>query len=329
MVITRGTVHAVCSYFWRDLLLTEIQALLASTMARMHRQVAAIDGTVKFMFPAGDGLAFEAAYFCIPGRDRPHIACVSTQLGCAIRCGFCATQKDGLFRQLTSREISEQIDAVVELAMRNGACESELEVSFMGMGDPLANRREVIRTIQYVHARYPKMSRVSVSTVGPSRLIAVFGREIDYASLPVHLQISLHATNDHIRAKLVPGVRDTLEHLLEAGRDYSLHTGDTVCLNYILLHGLNDSDEDATWLSRIDPRFFYVKLTHLNPIPGLANFISPACEGRFQHFVRVLESNGVPVKVFRGDGLDVRASCGQLASRPVQVELPSWYAVNG
>ena len=283
----------------------------------MSWQRVAADGTVKLFFPAGGGRTFEAAFFHIPGRDLPYIACVSTQLGCAVGCGFCATTPDGFVRQLTAAEIASQIASIARLAIARGASESEIEVSFMGMGEPLANRRGLVDAIHMTHQAVAGIRRVAVSTVGPARRIIEFVTDAEQSPIPVHLQISLHATRDDVRLGLIPRAGGTIDGLIDAGREYSIRTGDRVCLNYVLLDGVNDADGDADWLSRVDRARFYVKLTHLNSVESLPRHLRSSPPERFRLFRQTLADAGVAHKEFTGDGLDVHASCGQLAARPI------------
>ncbi len=255
----------------------------------------------------------------MPGRTRPFIACVSTQLCCAVRCEFCATRESGLIRQLSSQEISAQIDAVVELAIADGARPSQIEISFMGMGEPLANAKALTDAIRATHSTFPDISRVSVSTVGPADRVRAFASSVQDLPVPVHLQLSLHATRDEHRRLLVPGTNDTIASLVDAGQFFAKTTSDHVCLNYVLLDGFNDSDDDAARLSAFDPRSFYIKLTHLNFQANLPAWVRPATQERFAAFVERLSAAGVPFKIFKGDGLDINASCGQLAARPVEL----------
>lgn len=282
----------------------------------MYTRVPSADGSVKLIFPT-DGGVFEAAFFNVASRERPYIACVSTQVGCAVRCVFCATRQRGLVRHLTAAEIFQQIEAVAAIAFMNGALQSEFEVSFMGMGEPLANPQDVIDAIGLTAQAYPGVTRVSLSTVGPSPQILTFTPGASHAPIAVHLQISLHATEESVRRKLIPGMTESIPDLVRAGVLYSKATRDRVCLNYVLLDGINDADSDAEWLAHLDPAALYVKLSHLNAVPGLPPGVRSATPQRFEAFAERLRSAQMPFKIFRGDGLDVRASCGQLAATPV------------
>ena len=138
---------------------------------------------------------------------------------------------------------------------------------------------------------------------------------------PVHLQISLHATTDETRRRLVPNAPDSIANLLDSGHRFHEKTGDQVCLNYVLLRHINDSIDDARWLARLDPTVFYIKITELNDVMGTPPDIVGASIEEIRFFSRQLYEFQMPHKVFVGDGLDVHASCGQLAAVPQEVDV--------
>ena len=209
------------------------------------------DGSRKYSFELGNGLHMEAAFFTVPQRERPKIACVSTQLGCAVGCPFCAAAHAPFFRNLTTEEIVFQIASILGDEPVEKTFDEGLEVSFMGTGEPLANLGNLLGAIHQIHYRYPKITRVSISTAGPAKRI-----EALTAAMPilptVHLQISLHATSDAIRRRLIPNAPDSIANLLAAGHRFHEKTGDQVFLNYVLLKGINDSVEDARWLADLE-----------------------------------------------------------------------------
>lgn len=207
----------------------------------------AADGSKKYRFQLDGHLGMEAAFFHVANRTRPNIACVSSQLGCAVGCPFCAASSEGLIRNLTADEILLQVSTVIDEGLAEGASEESFEVSLMGMGEPLANLKNLLEAINGIHRRYPLISRVSVSTAGPAKSIDGLNSSMPIRPT-VHLQISLHATNDATRRMLVPHAQESISRLLDAGRRFHQKTDDHVCLNYVLLHGMNDSMEDARWL---------------------------------------------------------------------------------
>jgi 23S rRNA (adenine2503-C2)-methyltransferase len=277
-------------------------------------RVVSRDGSRKYSFDAGCGLRMEAAFFCVPGRERPNIACVSTQLGCP----FCAATRTGLFRNLTTDEILLQIASIVEDQDTGRIFEEGFEVSFMGTGEPLANLENLLGAVDAVHARYPRVTRVSVSTAGPARRIDALTDAMP-AAVPVHLQISLHATTAEVRRRLIPNAPESMANLLAAGRRYHEKTGDQVFLNYVLLRGINDGAEDARWLADLDREAFYLKISALNEVAGMPADLVGATTEEIRAFSGQLRQYQTPHKLFVGDGLDVQASCGQLSAIPTEI----------
>jgi 23S rRNA (adenine2503-C2)-methyltransferase len=279
----------------------------------------ALDGSKKFRFTDASNLAWEAAHFHVPGRERPHIACISTQIGCATGCLFCATATEKFRRNLTSGEMLLEVVTAIEEATPSTSKEESWEVSFMGMGEPLANLKNLLEAIESIHDRYPGISRVSVSSSGPAPRIDALTEAVP-AAIPVHLQISLHATTTEMRQQLVPGGGKSLSDLIEAGRRFHDKTGDQVCLNYVLLADRNDQPEDVRWLGSLDAKAFYVKLSELNPVPGIPGELQAASRARLAEVAEALRSMGMTTKVFFGNGLDVQASCGQMAATPWELK---------
>ncbi|MGD0567554.1 MAG: radical SAM protein [Candidatus Sulfotelmatobacter sp.] len=276
------------------------------------------DGSRKYTLRLGVGLQMEASFFKIMNRERPNIACVSTQLGCAVACPFCAAAHAPFFRNLTKEEMLLEISSILHDQPADQILREGFEVSFMGTGEPLANLSNVLGVVEQIHIRYPRVTRVSVSTAGPAARIYALAHAMPV--LPaVHLQISLHATKDEIRQKLVPKAPDSIANLLQAGHRYHEKTGDQVYLNYVLLKGLNDSEQDARWLAQLDREAFYVKIAALNQTAAMPSDIVGASMDEIRAFSRRLDDYQVPHKIFVGDGLDVEASCGQLAATPREV----------
>ena len=309
---TRGTV-----LWYKEGQATRLDVGIA--MDRIERVIAE-DGSRKYLFHLGERLRMEAAYFFVPSRKRPHIACVSTQVGCAVGCPFCAASKHRFFRNLTAEEIFLEVSTIVGEAVADRVSKELFEVSFMGMGEPLANLRNLLLAIQRICEVYPEISRVSVSTAGSSKRIQALTQAMPVQP-PVHLQISLHATDERLRRKLIPFAQDSIDRLLASGNRFHQTTGDQVCLNYILLRGLNDRPRDAEWLARLDPSAYYVKITKLNATMGMPVWLVGASLGEIMSFAKRVRVHGMLCKIFVGDGLDVDASCGQMAATPVQLSM--------
>jgi 23S rRNA (adenine2503-C2)-methyltransferase len=207
----------------------------------------------------------------------------------------------------------------MEHELARGAAEKDFELSFMGMGEPLANWSCVRSAIAEIRILYPDVSRIAISTSGPAPRVERLVRELPTRPF-IHLQISLHATNDGLRHWLIPHASGSIAELLAAGRLFHERTGDHVCLNYALLQGLNDNEADAEWLARLDREVFYIKVTQLNQVPNLPPDIVGSSLAELYQFCGWLEKRRMPHKLFIGDGLDVQASCGQMASIPIEVK---------
>jgi 23S rRNA (adenine2503-C2)-methyltransferase len=301
----------------------ESQSVAADSSAIDSRKITketSLDGSRKYAFHLPGGLHAEAAFFRVAGRIRPNIACVSTQLGCSVGCIFCATATQPFYRNLTAEEILWQVDAVALDQDLPRILTEGFEISFMGMGEPLANLPHVLQAIHWISRGYPAISRVSISTSGPAARIDRLTEAMP-ASTPIHLQVSLHATKDSDRSEIVPRAPSTIADLLRAATRYHEKTGDQVCLNYVLMDGRNDSTSDASWLSGLDPAAFEVKLSALNLIPGLPATIQKTSREATVRFADQVAARGMTVRIFEGDGLDVGASCGQLAATPRLVAI--------
>jgi 23S rRNA (adenine2503-C2)-methyltransferase len=305
--------------------MTDLPAELRSRLATLttvsepaleSRQVST-DGTTKFLLRLADGRHIEAVY--IP--DTPNQTfCVSTQVGCAMACGFCLTGKMGLIRHLTAAEIAGQVRV---LARETGLRTSPFNIVLMGMGEPLHNYDATMKALRILAdeqglAVAPR--RVTLSTVG---LIPALERLAAEPIMP-NLAISLHATTDEQRDALVPLNRKyPLEQLMDACRRFPLRRRGRITFEYVLLDGVNDTPEDARRLARLlDGIPGKVNLLPLNEADGIP-FRRPSDE-RVNTFAKILADRGVTVSVRKSRGRDIRAACGQLlvetgratASRP-------------
>jgi len=279
----------------------------------------ATDGTRKLLFhlPADDVTGTRAAAIesvLIPqferadgARDRLTL-CISSQAGCAMGCGFCATAQMGLVRNLTPAEIVGQVRAGRALAGPRPLT----NIVFMGMGEPLANYDAVhtaldILTAEWGHAISPR--RITVSTVGLAPLIPRL-----VAETRVNLAISLTATTDAQRARLMPvDRRYPLATLLQTCRDLPLPRRKRITFEYVMLAGENDTDADARRLVRLLHGLrSKVNLIPFNPFPGTGFVPSP--RDRIASFQALLRAHGVNATVRESRGQDIQAACGQLAA---------------
>lgn len=284
---------------------------------RILEQKAA-DGTRKWLLAVDGGAgtnAIEAVY--IPEAERATL-CISSQIGCAMDCSFCATGKQGLSRNLTTAEIVGQVwMAEHDLRARDDlrGKRGVTNVVFMGMGEPLANYREVIPAIRILLDDYGfglSKRRVTVSTSG---LVPFMDRL--YAEVDVALAVSLHAPTDELRNELVPINRKyPLAELMAACDRYTADKSRRahVIYEYVLLAGVNDNPEQARGLVRLlGQRPAKINLIPFNGYDGAA-YTRPDAE-RIQRFQDILHKGGLRTLVRRTRGDDIDAACGQLVGR--------------
>lgn len=282
--------------------LRESFAIATPTLAA--RQTSS-DGTTKFLLRLSDGRHIEAVY--IP--DTPaQTFCISTQVGCAMACAFCLTGKMGLVRQLTAGEIAGQVRV---LAQATNLVDRPFNVVLMGMGEPLHNydaTMKALRILGDARGLALPMKRVTLSTVG---LIPALDRLAGEPEIP-NLAISLHATTDASRSELVPiNKRYDLAALLKACERFPLKNRRRITFEYVLLAGVNDSQEDARRLARLVGNIkAKVNLLPLNEAPGIP-FKRPS-DKDVDAFARTLADRGVRALVRKSRGRDIRAACGQL-----------------
>ena len=267
------------------------------------------DGTCKAALRAGDGSRIEAVL--IPEEARTTL-CVSTQVGCPLACSFCATGALGFARNLGVAEI---VDQVCQMQRILGFERRITNVVFMGMGEPLLNLPAVIESIRLL--LHPKAfglapRRVTVSTVGVVPQIETLLRAV-----PVNLAVSLHATTDAVRERLVPlNRRFPLDTLLGELRRLDCVTARRpVFFEYTLIEGVNDAPADAERLVRLLRGIpSKVNLIPMNPHPDSP--FRPPDEAVIDRFLRELARRGTTVTLRRSRGPDIDAACGQLALRP-------------
>ena len=299
--------------------------LLESYSARRGRicaQHVSGDGTVKLLLALETGGSVEAVL--MPGwRDGIAAGCVSSQIGCAMGCDFCASTKNGLERNLDAGEIVEQYLHLRRLARHSGRRLKTLV--FMGMGEPMHNLDNVIAAIERI--AHPELGglgwrQIAVSTVG---VVPGIDRLAE-ADLGVNLALSLHAPDDATRARLIPANRRyPVADIMAAARRYSARSGRLVNIEYCLLDGANDSDEHARLLAQLMTGFrAHVNVIPYNPIgsSGVSGMIyrrpGPA---RVQQFVSLLRQLGVVCHIRATRGDDVAAACGQLRRREAVPQL--------
>jgi len=261
------------------------------------------DGTRKLLLRLPDRQAIEAVIIPATGRTT---LCVSSQVGCAMKCAFCATARMGLRRNLSAGEIVGQV-----IAARRYLDDGERLTNyvFMGMGEPLANYDRLVRALRIMTAPWGMAispRRITVSTVGLLPLIERLLRETQ-----VQIAVSLHATSDELRNRLAPiNQRYPLRQLLETCARLDLGRR-RVTFEYVMLAGVNDSDADARRLVKLlAPMRAKLNLICFNPFPG-AGF-SGSERARVEAFKALVLEGNVTATVRESRGRDIAAACGQL-----------------
>lgn len=282
------------------------------------------DGTVKGLFRLLDGKTVEAALMPYPesnGSGRATV-CVSSQVGCAVRCPFCATGQQGYERNLVAGEIVDQVLYFARY-LRDGRAGGDgpdrvTNVVFMGMGEPLANYDEVLKAIGALNApeRFGLGARnITVSTSGLAPQIRRLGLE----PFQVGLAVSLHAGTDAVRDRLVP-VNKTypLSELIAACRDYFRHSGRRVSFEYTLFKGVNDAPREARALAALLKGMnCHVNLIAANAT-GRKNY-GPSSPETVAAFMAELRSHHITTTLRQSRGGDIDAGCGQLRSRMAKI----------
>jgi 23S rRNA (adenine2503-C2)-methyltransferase len=261
--------------------------------------------TTKFVLGLRDGATVE----CVSMRTERRLTfCLSSQVGCALKCAFCATGLMGLKRNLEPEEIVGQ---VLVMGEHSGWEDDRFNLVFMGMGEPLANTASVLTAIRILHDAHGLnlgLRRITVSTSGLVPQIRALAEQ----RLPLGLAISLHATTDEMRDRLVPvNRRWPIRELLDAARGYGQASGRRVTLEYTLIAGVNDSIEDADRLATFARELpSKINLIPYNPVPGL-EFQRPTPEA-IERFAGRLLPKAPAVTVRRTMGGEIWAACGQL-----------------
>jgi 23S rRNA (adenine2503-C2)-methyltransferase len=284
---------------------SQLAAMFVIVTPRVVSDERSVDGTRKFALELADGRRIESVF--IP--DTPSMTfCISTQVGCAMACGFCLTGKMGLVRNLTAGEIVGQVRVLAEAT---GLLNEPFNIVLMGMGEPLHNYDNTMKALRMLHSEHGlavSPRRVTLSTVGIIPGLERLARE----PLMPNLAVSLHATTDEQRTILVPpNRRYPLAQILEACRRFPLKKRSRITFEYVMLDAVNDTPEDARRLVKLLSGIkAKVNLIPLNPAPGIP-YTRPSDE-RVNRFAQILADRHITVSVRKSRGRDIRAACGQL-----------------
>ena len=278
----------------------------------VHRIVSKDGDTTKLLLSLQDKTPIESVLMQYPpkklfGHPRSTI-CVSTQVGCAMGCVFCATGQMGFERNMRAEEIVGQVIHFAKILSQRK--QHVTNIVFMGMGEPLANYSEMIRAVQLLtHPRGFGIGQrnITISTIGIILGIDKLAEE----NLQIGLAISLHAPNDKLRQRLVPTAgENSVKDLINAGQRYFLKTGRRVTFEYALIEGVNDSVEIAEDLAiLLKNNGSHVNLIPINPTAG--DFERPTRKNVLE-FERILYNSGINCTVRVEKGTEISAACGQL-----------------
>ncbi len=296
-------------------LFERLRAELASSAATLAVRQVATDGTTKLLLRLGDGRTVESVLMPDFRADRA-AGCISSQVGCAMGCDFCATTKTGFERNLTAGEIVEQFLALRREAHAVGR---KLQtIVFMGMGEPLLNLDAVLAAVRRLADNSLGAlgwRQITVSTVG----IVPGIDALTATGLNIHLAVSLHAPDDVTRAQLLPmGKRFPIADILAAADRFQASRGRPVTIQYCLLAGVNDSLEHARILAELlGSRRMHINLLRYNPtglsLRGVA--YEPSSDETAEAFAEVLRARKLVAHFRRSRGKDIDAACGQLRRR--------------
>jgi len=263
--------------------------------------------TQKILFQLADKDNIETVLL---RQEKRNTLCISTQVGCAVGCVFCATGKLGFSRNLTRGEIIEQI--LFFFRYLAGQNEKITNIVFMGMGEPLLNYENVLSVIRTVASNRGLnfgARRITISTIGIVPMIIKLADE----GLQVNLAVSLHAPDDETRQKLIPiNKKFPISEIIKACKFYSSKTSRRITFEFVLIKGVNDKISQARDLSQLIKGIIcHVNLIPLNATPFYDGAAPPPCAVRA--FGKILLENGIPVSIRDSQGSEIQAGCGQLA----------------
>lgn len=271
-----------------------------------HTVQESVDGTRKYLFPSENGLFIESAY--IPDKDRATL-CLSTQVGCKMKCEFCMTGKQGFQGQLTAGDILNQIASLPEI-------DNLTNLVYMGMGEPFDNTDNVLKSLEILtsewgYAMSPR--RITVSTIG-----IISGIQEFLVSSDAHLAVSMHSPFEEERKKLMP--IESIHHLndvLKVIKDFDWGRQRRISFEYIMFKGFNDTPRHITEISRmLSGLRCRINLIRFHPIPGTS--LQSSDEGVIIDFRDRLSAKGITTTIRASRGQDIFAACGLLSTEAKQ-----------
>lgn len=272
------------------------------------------DGTVKYLLGLHDQNAVECV---LMEYKHGYSICISSQVGCRMKCSFCASTEGGLIRNLTSGEMLEEV-----MAAERESGNRISNIVIMGIGEPFDNYDELMKFLKTINDNQGinmGMRHITISTSGLVPKIYSFADE----NLQCNLAVSLHSSSDEVRSRLMPiNKKYNIGELIRACDYYIDKTNRRITFEYALIHDVNDSKEDAHSLVRLlKEKLCHINLIPLNPVSGKMQARSE--DRRVQEFKKVVEDNGLQVTLRRELGSDIQGACGQLRKNHIEKENAS------
>ncbi len=277
----------------------------------LDMQVSKIDKTTKFLWQLEDGNTIESVLLFHPDRVT---ACISSQVGCPVKCAFCATGQSGYVRNLSAGEIVAQV-----IAMEKERRVNIGNIVYMGMGEPFLNYNEVVKSVRILNHKKGKnisMRRISISTVGIPEKIVQLANDLP----EVKLAISLHAPTNYKRDMIIPLNRKySVEEIIHAVKEYQKITKNRVTFEYILIREFNDFADDAEKLAELLRGIgAYVNLIPVNPVQTDSGIkMERPHHWAIERFKEILDKHNIENEIRKEKGTDIDAACGQLRRRHI------------
>lgn len=287
------------------------------TTFTLERRQVSKDGTEKYLFRLQDGNYIECVLMRYRGdlSKQRNTLCISSQVGCAMGCTFCATGQGGFVRNLSTGEILSQVYEVNRILQEEGDTLPVGNVVFMGMGEPLHNLDAVLKTIHLLNdpqGQQIGIRRMTLSTCG----IVPKMQELAEQKLDIVLAVSLHAPNDELRSGVMPVNRTyPLQQLMDACRGYQQITRNRISFEYALISGFNDGPQHVQQLKNLLRGMdCHMNIIPVNPVANTAQFTRPD-KKQVASFVKALQQAGIHASVREEKGVDIDGACGQLRGK--------------
>ena len=298
-------------------LLAQLNEQCEITAMQLERKQVSKDGTEKFLFQLADGNYIECVLMRYRGdmSKQRNTLCISSQVGCAMGCTFCATGQGGFVRNLTAGEIVSQVYAVNHQLIEEGDTLPVGNVVLMGMGEPMLNLDNVLKAVALLNdpqGQQISIRRMTVSTCGVVPQMKAFADK----KLDMVLAVSLHAPNDALRSGVMPvNNRYPLHELMDACRYYQKQTRNRITFEYALIAGFNDQPEHVAQLKALLKGLdCHLNIIPVNPVANTAQFSRPDRK-QVAVFVKALQNAGLNASVREEKGTDIDGACGQLRGK--------------